>query len=531
MNSVIKLSVQEILMNKHFQNAKVIAGKNGLYRTVKWVHVMEITHIGSLLNGNELILSTGVGWKGDKKVFLSLLKQLIDSKAAGLCIELGMYIPSVPQEIIELAELHNFPLIVFYNEVRFVDITQDVHTLLMKKHYQMISDLEDYSHQLNQLLLTSNSQPKILQLLHDQLHMTVMYRSSEVEVQIISEKTPAEQEKIIKLLKEDNVPEDIIIFRQSIQALDQKFADLFIVSESDITEFESLIVDRSATALAQNFLRELYVEERRKAEETEWIQKWLDGVHSEERIHRYVIDLEPNLKVNGCTVLLCKIDDLDQKRSDFTYLKIIVRSVFEQQGFFLLSTLRKNQMIFILLNKRKTKDWQRRIQAGIDQLQKTELMEKQKVGQIQFGVGKFIDKLIHVKKCYHTAQESLIIQENMPKGHVSYFYDDLHIFRLVSIANEQGVLDDFISDYLGPVIIYDKQNNGNLMKTLDAYLKCNGSKQETATNLYIVRQTLYQRLQKLNELLGEDFFMDFYKRQAIEFAITAYDYLFASKSR
>ncbi|CAG9614740.1 Purine catabolism regulatory protein [Bacillus rhizoplanae] len=530
MNTGVELSVQEILQHKHFQNAKVIAGEAGLFRTVKWLHVMEIPRIGSLLNGNELILSTGVGWKGDKEIFLSLLKEFIDSNAAGLCIELGKYILDVPKEIIELADRNNFPLIVFYHEVRFVDITQDVHTLLLKKHYQMISDLEDYSHQLNQLLLTSNSQSKILQLLHDYLQMTVLYRSKEGEIQIISEKTPDEQEKIIKLLREDNVQKDVTIFCQSIQALDQKFADLIVVSESEINGFESLIVDRSAIALAQNLLRELYVEERRKADETEWIQKWLDGAHSEERIHRYVSDFEPNLKINGCIVLLCKIDNYDQKSSDFTYLKILFRSIFEHQGFFLLTTVRKNQIMFILLNKRKTSDWKCRIEAGIEHLQKTELMEKHKVGQIQFGVGKFIDKLSHVKKSYHTAQESLIIQENMPKGHVSYFYDDLHIFRLVSIANEQGALDDFISDYLGAVLIYDQQNNGKLMETLKTYLKCNGSKQEAATNLYIVRQTLYQRLQKLNELLGEDF-MDFHKRQAIEFAITAYDYVSASKSQ
>ncbi|MFD0771527.1 PucR family transcriptional regulator [Bacillus sp. CGMCC 1.60114] len=529
MNTGVNLSVKEILKHRHFQNAKVIAGKAGLCRTVKWLHIMEIPRIGNLLNGNELILSTGVGWKGDKEVFLSLLKEFIDANAAGLCIELGMYMTDVPQEIIELADCHDFPLIVFYHEVRFVDITQDVHTLLLKKHYQMISDLEDYSHQLNRLLLTSNSQSKILQLLHDYLQMTVLYRSKEGEIQIISEKMPDEQEKIIKFLRGDNVQKDVTIFCQSIQALDQKFADLFVVSESEINGFESLIVDRSAIALAQNLLRELYVEERRKADETEWIQRWIDGAHSEERIHRYITELEPNLKVNGCIVLLCKIDDYDQKSSGFTYLKILFRSIFEQQGFFLLATVRKNQMMFILLNKRKTSDWKRRIEAGIDHLQKTELMEKYKVGQIQFGVGKFIDKLSHVKKSYYTAQESLIIQENMPKGHVSYFYDDLHIFRLVSIVNEQGDLDDFISDYLGPVLIYDQQNNGKLMETLKTYLKCNGSKQETATNLYIVRQTLYQRLQKLNELLGEDF-MDFHKRQAIEFAITAYEYVFAFKS-
>ena len=530
MNSGVELSVQEILKHKHFQNAEVIAGKAGLCRTVKWIHIMEIPQIGNLLNGNELILSTGVGWKGDKEVFLSLLKEFISSNAAGLCVELGMYMTDVPQEIIEFADYHNFPLIVFYHEVRFVDITQDVHTLLLEKHYQMISDLEVYSHQLNQLLLTSNSQSKILQLLHDYLQMTVVYCSKEGEILIISEKTSDEREEIINLIREDSMQNDMTFFCQSIRALEKTFAELFVISESELHGFESLIVDRTATALAQNLLRELYVEERRKVDEIEWIQKWLDGAHSEERIHRYIANLEPNLKVNGCIVLLCKIEDYDQKSSDFTYLKILFRSIFENQGFFLLTTVRKNQMMFILLNKRKTADWKCRVEAGINHLKKTDLMEKYKAGQIQFGVGKFIDKLSHVRKSYQTAQESLIIQQNMSKGHESYFYDDLHIFRLVLIADEQGALDDFISDYLGPVLIHDEKNNGKLMETLKVYLKCNGSKQETATNLYIVRQTLYQRLQKINELLGEDF-MDFHKRQAIEFAITAYDYVSASKSR
>lgn len=186
-------------------------------------------------------------------------------------------------------------------------------------------------------------------------------------------------------------------------------------------------------------------------------------------------------------------------------------------------------MIFILLNKRKNSDWRPRVEAGIHDIQ-NQLVEDQKFAQIKFSIGKFIDQLSDIKKSYHTAQETLIIQEKMPTECFSYFYEDLYIFRLVSIADEKGALEDFISDYLGPVLIYDQQNNGKLMETLKVYLKCNGSKQETATSLYIVRQTLYQRLQKLKELLGKDF-MNPYKRQAIEFAITAHEYQFASKLR
>lgn len=530
MNLEVKLSVQEILQNKHFVSAKVVAGKAGLSRLVRWVHVLEVTSIENLLNGNELILSTGIGWKENKEGFVSFIKQAIDSNAAGICIELGTYISTIPEEVIKLADAHHFPLIVFFKGVRFIDITQEIHSLLIKKHYQILSDLEEYSNRLNQLLLSSNPQQKILQLLHEHLKMAVFYVSNEGKVQVISKQSQREQEKILQLLKDNQIPRHMNIAHQSVQALNQTFADLFIISESEaITEFESLILDRSSIALAQSLLRELYIEEQRKAKESEWVRCWLEGEHSDEQIHRYLSELEPNLKPNGCTVFLCKADNLDKIISEFTYLKVYFRSIFEQRGIFLLSYIEKNQMIFILLNNLKTDDFKRRVQEGIDCLKSSEFIKKQNFSQLEFSVGKFINHLSHVKHSYHTAKETLSIREKMPNELKEYFYEDLYIFRLVLAANEQGILRDFVSDYLGPVLLHDQQKNGELLKTLKIYLQCKGAKKETAEQLHIVRQTLYHRLDKLYELIGQDF-MEPYKRQAIEVAISAYEYASASRS-
>lgn len=530
MNLEVKLSVQEILQNKHFVSAKVVAGKAGLSRLVRWVHVLEVTSIENLLNGNELILSTGIGWKENKEGFVSFIQQAIDSNAAGICIELGTYISTIPEEVIKLADAHHFPLIVFFKGVRFIDITQEIHSLLIKKHYQILSDLEEYSNRLNQLLLSSNPQQKILQLLHEHLKMTVFYVSNEGKVQVISKQSQREQEKILQLLKDNQIPRHMNIAHQSVQALNQTFADLFIISESEaITEFESLILDRSSIALAQSLLRELYIEEQRKAKESEWVRCWLEGEHSDEQIHRYLSELEPNLKPNGCTVFLCKADNLDKIISEFTYLKVYFRSIFEQRGIFLLSYIEKNQMIFILLNNLKTDDFKRRVQEGIDCLKSSEFIKKQNFSQLEFSVGKFINHLSHVKHSYHTAKETLNIRGKMPNELKEYFYEDLYIFRLVLAANEQGILRDFISDYLGPVLLHDQQKNGELLKTLKIYLQCKGAKKETAEQLHIVRQTLYHRLDKLYELIGQDF-MEPYKRQAIEVAISAYEYASASRS-
>ena len=70
------LTVTEILTRKHFVNCEVIAGEKGLANSVKWVHVMEVTRINELLKGNELILSTGVGWGEDPQSCLSFLKSV-----------------------------------------------------------------------------------------------------------------------------------------------------------------------------------------------------------------------------------------------------------------------------------------------------------------------------------------------------------------------------------------------------------------------------------------------------------------------
>lgn len=76
------------------------------------MHVVEVTSIKNLLNGNELILSTGIALK-EEDVFLSLINQLIACDAAALYIELNTNISSIPESVISCAEQSDFPIVVF----------------------------------------------------------------------------------------------------------------------------------------------------------------------------------------------------------------------------------------------------------------------------------------------------------------------------------------------------------------------------------------------------------------------------------
>jgi len=524
-------TVNDILQRKHFEKIEIVAGREGLNRLVKWVHVVEVKNIRKLLNGNELILSTGVAWKKKKEFFISLLEQLIDVGAAGLCIEIGTYTSSIPKEVIDIANRFQFPIILFLKEVPFVEITQDIHALLINHQYQMISDLESYSQALNKKLLTIEHYLEILKFIEQYLKVQVMITFSNREIQFFPELVEQEQEVFLKLIKgkDDNAAGDDPIFsiaRAPIHLLGDHYAELIIATKDRVlSEFEHLILDRTATALAQLLLREMYVEEKKRARESEWISNWLNGEQSYDSIKEYIEFQSQKIKPKGAVVCLCKHDLFEQYSNlDLTYFKLYFRTIFEQQGFYLFAIEKQNTIIFIILNERNPSTWKKRMKEGIERLQKSELKFGLHKSKLMIGIGKYVEQLTNIPHSYQTSIETIRIQDRLSKKYEYYFYDDLHIFRLISRLNRDLDLNELVLEYLQPVIDYDKKYNGKLMETLKTLLACNGSKQETAKRLFIVRQTLYHRIQKLEKLLGNDF-MNHEKRLAIEFMILSYEYL------
>lgn len=239
---------KDILNRKYFEHAEVIAGRSGLFRKVKWVHVVEVPKIQKLLNGQELILSTGVGWKEDEKLFLQFLNDLIHSQASGLCIEMGTYTTAIPSSVLSLANQYHFPIIVFHKEVPFVNITQDIHTYIINQQYTILQKLEVFSQQLNTRILSVHHFKEILGLLHYYTGYHVVLKLSNNEVYVL----PVGQVDIVKdlKLKSDHVAS------KEIQVMNKFYGTLFIMSQKkEISEIDVLILNRTATALAQHFLR------------------------------------------------------------------------------------------------------------------------------------------------------------------------------------------------------------------------------------------------------------------------------------
>jgi PucR family transcriptional regulator, purine catabolism regulatory protein len=110
----------------------VVAGADRLETPVRWVHAIELTDVARLLRGGELVLSTGIALPDDDRLLAAYVTELADVGVAGLAVELGRrYAESLPGALVAAAEQAGLPLIAFEHEVAFIEITEAVHARII----------------------------------------------------------------------------------------------------------------------------------------------------------------------------------------------------------------------------------------------------------------------------------------------------------------------------------------------------------------------------------------------------------------
>ena len=103
---------------------RLVAGRAGLSGFVRWVHIVEDSEIPEFMNGNELVFTTGIGHSGSEWL-TEFAENLYKSKAAGLVVNLGQYIKSIPRETVSFCEQNAFPLFTLPWKVKLIDVTYD----------------------------------------------------------------------------------------------------------------------------------------------------------------------------------------------------------------------------------------------------------------------------------------------------------------------------------------------------------------------------------------------------------------------
>ncbi|GFZ95116.1 PucR family transcriptional regulator [Paenibacillus marchantiophytorum] len=541
MNQDYQLTVQEVLERPIFQQAYLAGGQEGLQRLVRWVHIIEVIHFEQLLQGGEMILTTGAAFKSDTSAFMTYLDQLIHNQVACLCIEMGHNLTTIPQEWIAAADAYQLPLIIFPQSVRFIDITQDIHAYMINQHHKALQDLEKISREFHRMTLTSQGVSHVLGLLQSSTKAQVIYVPLEGQPKFIPPLASRESEPWLVFLanKLEHSPESSTaaspsvwdvngqtIIIQPVGAMGKTWAHLLLVLSCKPQEYEYLILDSASLSIAQDLLRKRYMDERKLYTQTLWVDDLLHlRIRDEEQIKVLIGNEFKKLNELAFYVILIEFEhDQDEQQnlpnegleSLGIHLSLVVRSLFEQHTFHPLITLKNNRLVIVAFDKAPKRPSKDRLQMIFQSLLQMKAEERMK---LIIGVGQRNRSFMQAHVSYQEAIQAISMASTL-HGSVMFF-DQLGVFQLLFHIADKAILQGFVRTYLGPIIDHDQLKGSELLRTLKVYLDNDGSKQVAAQQLFIVRQSLYYRLEKIEELLGSDYMLP-EKRLALQVGIRAY---------
>jgi GAF domain-containing protein/sugar diacid utilization regulator len=124
--------------------------------------------------------------------------------------------------------------------------------------------------------------------------------------------------------------------------------------------------------------------------------------------------------------------------------------------------------------------------------------------RLSIGIGNLCQSISDYRRGFAEASEALQMGQNLNQdGGVTHF-NDLGVYRYLYKIARMDDLRDMYQDQVARIANYDRRKGTDLLDTLETYLECAGNLTKTSNRLFVHRNTLIQRLERLQSLCDID---------------------------
>lgn len=511
------MKVKDIFKLDEIKGSKLIAGINGLNKEITCIDVIEVPDVRGWIKEGGFYITAGYAYRDSNEKLKQLISYLISSKASGIGIKLGRYIDELPWEIKKMANDADFVVINLKTKAPYADIINSVLIKIVHDQSELLNNILMVHEKLTEAVLTDDSISTFLEELYHLIGMPVILLDNNLDIvfnksdEIVS--TDFSEIIFNHVMGPNNLRTGVyeskyyqgksyIIAPLSVKGNIRGY--VVIISDNNMEVINTLTAEMSATVISIQYLKQDLIEENNRRIEGNFLYDLLTGNFVDE-----------SLSIERAKRLEWEV-----------YRKYFIMIIIVYHKNIIADTKRKscnvNEKIFNTINE---------ILKPIDNV-KTALFSDYIIafcsgsvyesilkvsGQIEeiiqenfpkveytIGIGRPVENLLLVSTSYREAMESIKIGEKMWGKSKTYLFDDVGVYKLLSKLSNDADAKEFVISKLGPLIEYDKKYKSQLIPTFKEFLDNQMNIKKTSERLYIHRNTLIYRIDKVKELLGTE---------------------------
>ena len=146
----------------------------------------------------------------------------------------------------------------------------------------------------------------------------------------------------------------------------------------------------------------------------------------------------------------------------------------------------------------------------IEEVIQQSILYRKKDTDFQIGIGKSVEGYQRLKESYHEASQAIKYIEIIrlvtgDKNKSVVHYSNLGFFQIFGKVDDMTELERCIPETLKKLYLYDDEHKGELITTLQMYLRNNQSIKKTAGAMFVHYRTISYRLEKIKQISGINF--------------------------
>jgi purine catabolism regulator len=514
------LTVRELVREL---DLRVCAGEDGLELPVRWVHSSELLDPTPWLSGGELLLTTGMLLDTPERQ-RSFVERLAEHQLAGLGIGLGLGHERVPPALIEAAAERDFPVFEVPYDLPFIAITEAAFTRLVNEQYAVLRRAITAHERLERIVLSQRGLEALAAALASLIGASIVILDGrgEPRVRWTFRRTLVESalEDLSRELRQRAerrearpfVPTFALEGNRGVAlpvsaegppraSTDQPAAvpEAWLVALKDngpLTDFDRLTLRHAVTIVALELLRDRVAGETERRLAGDIVLAMASGELVGPELTRR---LEPfGLGREVATLAATQ----EGSRNGAHRLRSALAAALHEEAVAAVVAATPALVCALVggmpeeelfaLGKRVSERLAKALGAGV------------RVGAGRSVASGDARRSFHEARCALEAAALELggAQNGSAAVNGLATYKDLGSFQLLLSLQDDEALRLFCDSILGPIEASEGRYGGELMRSLEAFIECNGQWERAAKRLYCHRHTLRYRVRRVESLTG-----------------------------